>query len=170
DALPILDLLDNKECKGTFFVLGQVAEVFPDLTKEINNRGHELGVHGYNHLEFYKMSPQQALEEISRAKKVIEDITGSQVYGHRAPAFSIFPKTKWGLELIAKAGFIYDSSIMPCKYIKNGWTKFPKDIVNLKINANTEIIEVPMSVDNLFIKEMPVCGGSYLRWLPEYIT
>src|SRR5690625_2741876 len=114
----ILGLLDNYNTKGTFFVLGQVAEKFPEIVREIAEEGHELGVHGYNHLQFFRMTQEQAFEELDRAKKLIEDISGCEVFGHRAPAFSITPETEWGLDVIAEVGFTYDSSIMPIDGIR----------------------------------------------------
>jgi len=166
----ILNLLSEKEVKGTFFVLGQVAEVFPDLVKDIATRGHELGVHGYNHLQFFRMPPEQAFEELSTAKKRIEDLTGSRVYGHRAPAFSITPETEWGLDVIANAGFTYDSSIMPIKGSRYGWPGFPKDIHVVRTPNGSELVEVPLSVYPVFGKDVPVCGGGYLRLFPYQFT
>lgn len=166
----VLDLLDEKNVKGTFFILGQVAEKFPQLVKEIADKGHEVGVHGYDHWQFFKMDYDYALKEISNAKKLIEDTTGKAVYGHRAPAFSINPKTMWGLDVIARAGFIYDSSIMPCKTTRYGWRDFPKSIVNIQTVEGYSLIEVPLSTDSFLGKEIPVCGGSYLRLFPRWLT
>jgi len=166
----ILDLLNEKEVKGTFFVLGQVAEAFPALVKDIASRGHELGVHGYNHLQFFRMTPEEAFQELNSAKKLIEDLTGSRVYGHRAPAFSITQETKWGLDVIAEVGFIYDSSIMPAKMRRYGWPGFSKAITAIQTSKEYELTEVPMSVIPVFGRRVPVCGGGYLRLFPEWFT
>jgi polysaccharide deacetylase family protein (PEP-CTERM system associated) len=166
----ILELLSQNNTKGTFFVLGQVAEKFPVLIKQIAQEGHELGVHGYNHLQFFRMTREEAFEEISSAKKLIEDISGQEVFGHRAPAFSITPKTQWGLDVIAEAGFSYDSSIMPIKGNRYGWPGFPTDICSVKTRGGYRIIEVPMSTFSFFGKQIPVGGGGYLRLFPKWIT
>jgi polysaccharide deacetylase family protein (PEP-CTERM system associated) len=166
----VLRLLEENEVKGTFFVLGQVAEHFPELIKEINAGGHELGVHGYDHLVFSKMNAAKAFEEISRAKKLIEDISGSGVYGHRAPAFSISPITKWGIDIIAEAGFTYDSSIMPSKFSRHGWPDFSHDIIKVETQKGNSIIEVPMTTDSILGLNFPVCGGGYLRLFPSSFT
>lgn len=166
----VLELLGENHVKGTFFILGQVAEVFPKLVKEIADKGHEVGVHGYDHWQFFKMDYEYALKEISNAKKLIEDTTGKAVYGHRAPAFSINPQTMWGLDVIARAGFIYDSSIMPCKTSRYGWRDFPKNIVNIQTVEGYSLIEVPLSTDRIIGKEIPICGGSYLRLFPKWLT
>ncbi|HYW33935.1 MAG TPA: polysaccharide deacetylase family protein [Balneolaceae bacterium] len=166
----ILALLDEYDAKGTFFVLGQVAEKFPRLVKQIAAEGHELGVHGYNHLQFFRMKRKEAFNEISRAKKLIEDISGRRVFGHRAPAFSITPQTQWGLDVIAEAGFIYDSSIMPINGIRYGWPGFSREICRIKTSAGHELIEVPLSTVNVMGRRIPVCGGGYLRLFPKWVT
>jgi len=166
----ILDLLGAFNAKGTFFVLGQVAEKFPGLVKKIADEGHELGVHGYNHLQFHRMSRDEAFQELTKAKKLIEDISGCEVFGHRAPAFSITPETKWGLDVIAEAGFKYDSSIMPINGIRYGWPGFNKDIHQLTTPSSHTLIEVPLSTVTVFGNEIPVGGGGYLRLFPYLLT
>jgi len=166
----ILELLHKYEIKGTFFVLGMVAERFPKLVKQIADGGHELGIHGYNHLRFFKMTPELAFNELSDAKKRVEDLTGFEVQGHRAPAFSITPETKWGLDVIARAGFKYDSSIMPVKGKRYGWPGFSKDITTITTESGRTLVEVPMSVGEFLGKELPVCGGGYLRLFPFRFT
>lgn len=166
----ILSLLGEYETKGTFFVLGQVAEKFPGLVKQIADEGHELGVHGYDHLQFFRMTPEQAFEELSRAKKLIEDLSGSEVLGHRAPAFSITPDTQWALDIIAEAGFTYDSSIMPIKGFRYGWPEFPKEIQELTTTKGNNLIEVPLTTMNVLGYQVPVCGGGYLRLFPYLFT
>lgn len=166
----ILNLLDKHQTKGTFFVLGKVAEDFPFLIKEIAVGGHELGVHGYHHYQFFKMSREKAFEEISMAKKLIEDISGEEVLGHRAPAFSITPETEWGLDVIAEAGFTYDSSVVPIEGKRYGWPGFNRKICKVKTPSGSELIEVPMSVARILGKEVPVCGGGYLRLYPYSFT
>lgn len=166
----ILDLLKQKEVKATFFVLGQVAEKYSGLVKKIASEGHELGVHGYNHLQFFRMSRKKAFEELSSAKKLIEDIAGCKVYGHRAPAFSITPETEWGLDVVAEAGFKYDSSIMPVNSKRYGWPGFQKDIHPLVTPSGEHLIEVPLSSLKILGYDLPVCGGGYLRWYPYLVT
>lgn len=166
----ILRLLEEYSTKGTFFVLGQVAEVFPELVREISAGGHELGVHGYNHYPFFRMSKDMALEEISSAKKLIEDISGQEIKGHRAPVFSITPETEWGLDVIAEAGFKYDSSIMPIKGKRYGWPGYSKKIEVITTPSGEKLIEAPLSTIRVFGREVPVLGGGYLRLFPYRIT
>lgn len=162
----ILELLDKHQTKATFFVLGQVAEKFPELVKRISSQGHEIGVHGYNHLQFFLMTPAQAKEELLSAKHLLEDLTGQKVLGHRAPAFSISPATGWAFEVLQECGFSYDSSVMPIKSNRYGWADFPEDICIVSTPAGGELIEVPIKPVSFLGKKIPYSGGSYLRLLP----
>lgn len=166
----VLELLDQYNTKGTFFVLGQVAEHYPELIKEIDAAGHEIGVHGYDHYQFYRMNFKFAFGQLERARKLLQDLTGQPVEGHRAPAFSINRETNWGLELLAELGFTYDSSIMPCKSLNYGWGEFGKDLTLVKINNGRELFEFPMSTTKLLGREIPCLGGSYLRLLPGWLN
>lgn len=162
----ILDLLAAAQTKGTFFILGQVAEHFPDLVRRIARAGHEIGVHGFNHLQFFRMTPDEAREELSTAKKLLEDISGQAVQGHRAPAFSVSPETAWALEVIAECGFHYDSSIMPIRSARYGWPGFPVQVTQIRTSDGRELTEVPINPLQWMGKRWPYSGGSYLRLLP----
>jgi polysaccharide deacetylase family protein (PEP-CTERM system associated) len=164
----ILDLLERKQVTATFFTLGIVGVKFPQLVKEIVNKGHELAVHGHNHLMFFQMTPQKALEELSIAKDILEQLSGKAIYGHRAPAFSISKQTPWAFDILIEAGFTYDSSIMPVQSKFYGWQDFPQEITTIK-TPNGCITEFPMSIISLLGKQLPFSGGSYLRLLPKTI-
>lgn len=170
NTLKLLDLFDEFNASATFFILGEVAATYPDLIKEISVRGHELGIHGYYHLRYYEITREQARSEIVRSKKLIEDITGNQVIGHRAPEFSVNQNTKWVLEILLDEGIKYDSSIFPINGRRYGWPDFSKDIGKIKLDDGREIIEAPLTTVNYFGKEFPSCGGGYLRIFPYFIT
>lgn len=166
----ILNILARHNVNGTFFILGKVGRDFPKLIREIDAAGHEVGVHGYQHHQFFKMTPDEAYNELSDAKKILEDITGKKARGHRAPAFSITASSAWALDVVAACGFEYDSSIMPIKGLRYGWENFPQDIVEVKTNKHYHIIEAPLSTIRLFGKEIPYSGGGYLRLFPFLFT
>lgn len=166
----ILELLAKHEVKATFFVLGVVAEKFPLLVRRIAKENHELGIHGFNHIRFDKMDPGLAYHELDSAKKIVEDISGNKVFGHRAPAFSIMPETSWGLDVIAETGFKYDSSIMPCRTSQYGWKHFKKNLHYLQTPKGYSLIEVPLTTGTFFKRTFPVGGGSYLRLMPFHFT
>ncbi|MCJ7448021.1 MAG: polysaccharide deacetylase family protein [Bacteroidales bacterium] len=166
----LLKLFGENKVRGTFFILGEIAATYPDLVKSIANAGHEIGVHGFYHDQFFKLSRDKAKKEIFRAKELIEMITGTRIYGFRAPAFSISESTSWALEVISELGFKYDSSIMPAKASRYGWPGFCKDIVRLELQNGNSLIEVPLSVVNIMGRTVPTCGGGYLRYLPYSFT
>ena len=166
----LLDLLERHSVKGTFFILGQVAEEFPGLVRDIQSSGHEIGVHGHDHHVFHKLTPEQARDELYRGKSVLEDVTGIKMRGHRAPAFSINQSTAWVLDLLLELGFEYDSSIMPGRGVGYGWPGRALDIGPVETPAGGRIQEVPLSVTSFGGRLVPALGGSYFRLLPFTVS
>ena len=171
DTERILEILSAKNVKATFFVVGNVAVKFPSLIKSIANAGHELGIHGYSHKRIFLLSKDEFRNEVKRAKGVLEDLTSVEVVGHRAPAFSIAPETKWALRVLVEEGFVYDSSIVPCKNPQYGWKDFGKDICRIDLGDGMNIVEVPMSVMSIPMTSKGfVTGGGYLRHFPYFVS
>lgn len=166
----ILTLLARHDTKATFFILGQVGEAFPDLVREIHHAGHEVGVHGYDHHVYHKLSPKQAREELYRAKSVLEGLIGQHIRGHRAPAFSINEDTAWVLDLLLDLGFEYDSSIMPCRGPGYGWPGQRLDVGPVCTPKGGQIMQVPLSVTRVAGRHVPALGGSYFRLLPLSVS
>ena len=166
----LLALMAERDVRGTFFVLGEVAESFPELVREIAAGDHELGVHGYYHRQIFKLTPESFRQEVEPAKLLIEEIAGVTVQGHRAPAFSIMPNTSWALGVLADVGFRYDSSIFPIKGRRYGWPGFPLDIHRMRLDGGKTMIEAPLSTVNVFGRRFPACGGGYLRHFPSGLT
>lgn len=166
----LLDLFTESGILCTFFILGEVARSFPQLIREIAHRGHELGIHGYSHRRYHSLSKQELHEEIYRAKASVEDITGEEVIGHRAPEFSISRKNIWVLDLLLDLGIKYDSSIYPVKTARYGWADFNPSIDWLEIESGRKIIEAPLSVVKFGGKTLPVSGGGTFRVFPYGFT
>ncbi len=166
----IIELLERRSIKGTFYVVGKVVEDFPNMIQEIHNLGHEVGIHGYNHLRFDQIDPLIAYREVFDTKRKVEDVIGSRVYGHRAPAFSINRNNSWALDILFEAGLVYDSSIVPAKGIAYGWEGFREDIHKTETPKGNEIIEVPLTITSFMGRSFPFCGGSYFRLLPFLFT
>ena len=109
----VLELLDEAGVKGTFFVLGKVAEAYPALTREIAAAGHEIATHGYSHRAIDRMPLVLFREELHRSVDLLRQQTGLPVFGHRAADFSISGRSLHLLESLSEEGLIYDSSIFP---------------------------------------------------------
>jgi polysaccharide deacetylase family protein (PEP-CTERM system associated) len=165
-----LQTLAQHNVKATFFILGEVAKKFPSLIKKIAKDGHEVGVHGFSHKQIFRLTEEEFQCEVADCKKLLEDISGTGVLGHRAPAFSIMPQTKWALEILAQEGFKYDSSIYPISGKRYGWPGFSKGICKVDLPSGRTIIEVPMSTVKIFGRDLPAAGGGYIRHFPYVVT
>jgi hypothetical protein len=126
--------------KATFFVLGWIAERYPDLVRRIQKEGHEIACHGYAHQLVYTQSRDEFRQDVKRAKSILEDITGEEVIGYRAPSYSITNKSHWAFEVLAEEGFKYDSSIFPIRHDFYGMPEAPRFpfVVSLNGNDNCE--------------------------------
>jgi polysaccharide deacetylase family protein (PEP-CTERM system associated) len=162
----LLGLLAKHNSQATFFVLGEVAERFPQLVKDIAMAGHEIGVHGYRHSRVFELTPDAFRQEVSAARRLLQDISGQMVRGHRAPAFSITPDTAWALDVLVEAGFSYDSSIVPFKGRRYGWPDYPLGIHRHELGNGRGLIEAPLAVIKTMGISLPVGGGGYMRHFP----
>lgn len=178
DALPhrveqnthrVLDLLSEFETRGTFFVLGWVAERWPHLVKEIARRGHEVASHGYAHRLVYKLGPAGFRADVVRGKRILEDCLGAAVDGFRAASWSIITSTPWAFDVLIEEGFQYDSSVFPIRHDIYGIPSFSRFPVKVRCRAG-EILEIPPSTVRLFGNNWPVAGGGYLRLFPYTLT
>jgi len=165
-----LQALADRDVKATFFILGEVAVKFPFLIKQIAEDGHEIGVHGFSHKQVFRLTEQKFRQEVGDCKKLLEDTISGHVVGHRAPAFSIMPQTRWALEVLADEGFKYDSSVFPISGKRYGWRGFGEDICRVDLASGRSIIEVPMSTVTVLGKTLPAAGGGYIRHFPYFIT
>ena len=165
----ILELLDQNHCVATFFVLGWVAEKKPEVVRRIGDAGHEIGCHSFWHRRVYELTSEEFREDTRRAKAVIEDVTGKQVIGYRAPSFSVTAASIWALEILVEAGFQYDSSIFPIEHPSYGMPKAPRTPFWIK-TSNGPILEFPLTTLELAGRRSPVAGGAYLRALPYAYT
>ena len=164
----LLDMFDKNNTKVTCFFLGWVAENFPELVKEACSRGHEIASHGYAHLLVYKQTRKEFFEDILKTKILLEDISGEEVIGYRAPGFSITESTEWAFSEIARAGYKYDSSLFPASREHGGIKKkliFPHTIYT----EYGSIKEFPISVKEILYKRICFFGGGYLRLFPYKI-
>ena len=162
----MLDLFGDCDVKGTFFILGLLAEKFPEVVRDIAAAGHEIGSHGCSHKAVFAIGPEAFADELNRSCKLLEDITGSAVRGYRAPDFSITNESLWALDILADQGLEYDSSIMPVKMKRYGIDGYQRSIHRLP----NGLIEVPLSTTNVLGRRTPVAGGGYLRLFPHRVT
>jgi len=166
----ILALLDERQIKGTFFVLGWVADHVPQLVKRIAAQGHEVACHGYSHELIYRQTPGVFAEETRRSKRLLEDLTGLPVIGYRAASFSITPRSLWALDTLIEEGFAYDSSIFPVRHDRYGMPGASRTPGYVHAPSGGRIAEFPMSTAAFGPLRIPVSGGGYFRLLPYWLT
>ncbi|MDC8447737.1 MAG: polysaccharide deacetylase family protein [Nitrospira sp.] len=166
----VLQLLGEIEVRATMFVLGKFAERFPQVIKEIQADGHEVACHGHGHLEIGRQSPKEFLADVRRSKDLLEQIIGMQVRGYRAPDFSIVHDTLWALDVLAEAGFEYDSSIVPARLPRYGIAGWPVLPTRVRLNQGGSILEAPLATFQALGRNLPVGGGGYHRLLPGFAS
>ncbi|MBI4242093.1 MAG: DUF3473 domain-containing protein [Candidatus Rokubacteria bacterium] len=164
---PLLALLDRHRVRGTFFVLGHLAERHPDVVRAIHDAGHEVASHGFAHEVVYTLTPEAFRADIRRSLGLLTEITGEPVRGYRAPFFSITDASRWALDILAEEGVAYDSSLFPVindRYgVPNGdplphWIRTPKG----------PLFEIPPSTVRFGVN-LAFSGGAYLRLLHRQI-
>jgi polysaccharide deacetylase family protein (PEP-CTERM system associated) len=166
--LQLLEIIGEKNVHVTCFFLGWVAERFPQLVHEAKSRGHEIASHGYSHELVYRMTPGQFLEDASKARKILEDVSGSPVLGYRSSGFSVTKETPWFFEKLTEAGYHYDSSVFPAPRGHGGIAT--KNYGPYRVSDRNGLIEFPVTVAGVF--GHPVCffGGGYLRLFPYFLV
>jgi len=166
----LLTLFERFAVRGTFFVLGWVAERQPRLVREIHERGHEVACHGFSHQLVYEQSPAQFRAETVHAKKLLEDITGEAVLGYRAASYSIVRKSLWALDVLAELGFAYDSSIFPVRHDLYGIPGAKRVPHRMSTPGGASIVEWPLATARVLGCRLPVAGGGYFRLLPYWLS
>jgi polysaccharide deacetylase family protein (PEP-CTERM system associated) len=163
----ILELLDKNNSTATFFILGWIAERFPQVVKKIHQQSHEVACHGYNHELVYSLSPENFRQDVIRTKNILEDTIGERIIGYRAPNFSI---TDWAIDVLISLGFKYDSSLF-LTFAHNRYGK----LKNYKVSSNSVFelkegfYQVMLSNNEYAGIKLPWSGGFYFRFIPYRI-
>ena len=174
---PILRPPGGKRVRCTFFILGWLADRLPPMVREIAARGHEVACHGYNHQMCTRLSEADLRNELGKSKRLLEDITGVEVAGFRAPNFSIDDRI---LTAIRDCGYRYDSSYnsfsLHGRYGKIALNGGPKAGIAYKLEDH--FFELPVSNLPIFHHSgtsgnrnsshlyLPWSGGAYFRLMP----
>ncbi|MEW6750972.1 MAG: XrtA system polysaccharide deacetylase [Candidatus Latescibacterota bacterium] len=165
-TLRLLDLLREAGVRATFFVLGLAAQQAPDLVREIQRHGHEIGTHGHAHRFVYRLGPEGFHADLCRSLEVLAPLVAAPVRGHRAPFFSITRQTPWAFEVLHRQGIRYDSSVFPVRNYRYGIPGATR-----WIHPRAEgLMEFPPSTVRLLGQNVPVGGGAYFRLFPYSMT
>ena len=159
----ILELFAQHGVRGTFFVLGWIAERYPVLISRIVASGHELASHGYAHVRVTETDPEDFRQDVTRTKGLLEDAGGCEVKGYRAASFSIGAANLWALDVLHDAGYKYSSSIYPVRHDLYGMpeaSRFPF------LHASDGLLEVPITTSRMLGRNLPMGGGGFFRIYP----
>jgi polysaccharide deacetylase family protein (PEP-CTERM system associated) len=162
----VLEILHRASTKATFFVLGHIAVLHPELVRTIAEAGHEVASHGTWHRFVYDQDPREFEDDVSQSLAALRSITGSSILGYRAPYFSITDRSRWALALLRKLGVAYDSSIFPVYNHRYGI----RNAARLPWRTDEGLIELPLSTYRACGVNIPCGGGVYFRFLPYWVT
>ncbi|HET6349987.1 MAG TPA: XrtA system polysaccharide deacetylase [Candidatus Krumholzibacteria bacterium] len=160
----ILDIVDDAGVRTTFFVLGDVADLHPELVQEIAGRGHEVASHGYQHQFIYRQTRAEFQADVARSLASLRAIVSQPVVAYRAPYFSIVRETRWALDVLASLGMRFDSSIFPVHNPRYGIPDARRE----PHRQESGVVEVPPSTMRIGAFNLPVGGGVYFRVLPSW--
>ncbi len=158
----ILALSEESNIRATFFTIGRVAESAPGLIRDIASQGHEIAYHSHNHVSLTKEDPARFRRETREDKDRLEQLSGKNVIGFRAPRFSLTPQSLWALDILGELGFRYSSSIMPTDVSLFGFPDAPQ----VPFAWPNGMIEFPLPVAAIGKYRIPYLGGIYLYTMP----
>jgi polysaccharide deacetylase family protein (PEP-CTERM system associated) len=160
-----LDWLAKHKAHCTFFCVGQVAALYPGLIQEIYAQGHEIALHSHTHRPLESLGPEGFARDLELNLQAVHKAGVPKVVGYRAPIFSLTSETSWAYPILAKAGIVYSSSVLPAQNPLYGWAEFGTEPKCLD-----RVWELPMSVSSIGLLKIPPAGGTYLRLLPTSIA
>lgn len=162
----ILDLLDERGFKGTFFCVGGMATDFPHIVKKIYSRGHEVGCHSYNHTWLNTMTRQEVIEDTHASVCALEQCIGKKVESYRAPAFSIGNDNKWVFDILSQCGITRDASVFPAERDFGGFPQFGENKPTMTFWGKSQIKEFPICTTKIMGQVLAYSGGGYFRFFP----
>lgn len=157
----LLGRLDGLGVRGTFFVVGTLAEAEPALVRTIAEHGHELALHDWDHTQLDRTDPDTLRATATKGRDVLGDLAGTEIRGYRAATFSLTAATTWAADVLAEVGFSYSSSVLAAANPLYGFPEAPRGAFRWP----SGLVELPAPLAHLAVTEVPL-GGTYLRLLP----
>jgi polysaccharide deacetylase family protein (PEP-CTERM system associated) len=165
----ILEMLRKTNTYATFFVVGKVLELNPEIFDKIIENGHEIAFHTMNH---DRIDSEKFKDNFNDEITHFSKLTNKKSKGFRAPTFSLNENSSWIIDALVDAGYVYDSSVVPAKTDLYGLPHAeikPYKISSMSLEKNDpngKLTEFPLLVTKFFGKKIPAAGGFYLRTLP----
>jgi len=164
-AEKVLDLFDQMSTRATIFIVGDVAQKYPEIIEKAVKDGHEIGLHSHKHIPLELLNPDEFERELTAAKTLLQGISGQKIDGFRAPTMSLTHKTRWAIPILQRVGFNYSSSVLPAKNPLYGWDGLPRH----PFRWLDSVIEFPCPVTNILGFTIPYLGGAYFRLFPSVV-
>lgn len=161
----ILDILEENQTRGTFFIIGWVAKTYPELVKRIAEK-YQIGSHTMTHQLVWQQSREAFRKDVEDSIKLLQDITGQPIKAFRAPGFSIRESEAWAFEELHDMGIEYDCSVFPAAHAHGGIPSYSEVKPSIIRHNGAEIKEFPVSIKTLLGKNIIFSGGGYFRLFP----
>lgn len=170
NTLDLLNLFEKHKVTATFFVLGWIAEQYPDLVRDIVKRGHHIGTHSHYHQLAYEQTPLEFEADLCMSLESINKACGVWPTSYRAPGFSIGKTNLWAFDVLVKNGITEDCSVFPARRAHGGLKEFPVDQPCL-INSydGLELLCFPMTTGSFLGTRFVFSGGGYFRFIPHFL-
>jgi polysaccharide deacetylase family protein (PEP-CTERM system associated) len=165
----ILNLLQEKNKRATFFVLGWVAQKYPEVVKKIDSLGYEVATHSHMHQLAYEQTPTEFEDDLKRSIDAIGEAINKQVTTYRAPGFSFKSENRWVFDILAKNKIEVDCSIFPANRAHGGFSQYGVAEPSIIDTGSSRLKEFPINLHKIFSKNLVFSGGGYFRLLPYFM-
>jgi len=162
----IYDILEESSSSATFFVVGWMAEKYPEIIREISDRGYEIASHTHLHQLAYTQKRKTFYDDVEKSIKTLEDCTGKKIKSFRAPGFSITENNKWAFEVLLELGITNDSSVFPADRAHGGLTSYNLSTPYIIEYNGLKLKEFPINTHTILGKSFIFSGGGYFRLFP----
>jgi Polysaccharide deacetylase/Domain of unknown function (DUF3473) len=145
----LLEIFAAHDCRVTFFVLGEIAQWYPELIREIAAHGHEIASHGMTHVDIPVLGPERFSRELGESLDLLAQLTGTRPIGYRAPNL-VYPA--WATAILERHGLVYESSVCVSRSVGgkyHGWANAPlapyhPSYDDVAAPGEARIVEVPL--------------------------
>jgi peptidoglycan-N-acetylglucosamine deacetylase len=156
----LLDDFDAAGVTGTFFVVGWVAQRYPELVAAILTAGHEVGSHSFWHRRVYEIDRATFAADLIESVGALHAAGAPAITAFRAPEWSITRRSEWALEVLVEQRFTTDASMAPVRIV--GDVSSPRG-PHVRDTPAGPIVEMPPLVADRFGQVMPMGWGWGLR-------
>ena len=166
----ILETLQKRDITATFYVLGWIADRYPDLVRSIDQAGHEIGSHSFWHRRVDTLTREQFRTDVRDSLDAIRAAGVERCPGFRAPTFSIVPGAEWAFDELLDLGFEYDASLFPMAREHGGYPCSRDPHLSNIAPSGRSMPELPMSIMDIGPRSTAFSGGGFFRLFPKALV